>query len=39
MGLGLAIARELIELHQGRIWAENRPKGSKFTIALGLSDV
>lgn len=39
MGLGLAIAKELIELHQGRIWAEKRPKGTKFTIALALSDV
>lgn len=36
IGLGLAIAKELIELHQGRIWAENRPTGSKFTVALGL---
>ena len=38
MGLGLAIARELIELHQGRIWAENRPKGTRFTIALALAN-
>lgn len=37
MGLGLAIAKELVELHQGRIWAKNRkPKGSAFYVALPL---
>jgi signal transduction histidine kinase len=35
VGLGLPIARHVIELHGGRIWAERRPEGgSKFTIAL-----
>jgi signal transduction histidine kinase len=38
MGLGLAIAKELVELHQGRIWAESREEGgSVFYVALPLS--
>ncbi len=37
MGLGLSIARELVELHDGRIWAENLDgQGCCFTIALPL---
>jgi signal transduction histidine kinase len=35
-GLGLAIARELVRLHGGRIWAENRD-GATFTFTLPLS--
>jgi signal transduction histidine kinase len=37
-GLGLAIARGLIEAHGGRIWAENRPGGGarvSFTLPSG----
>ncbi len=34
MGLGLSIAKELVQLHNGRIWAETLPQGSKFTLAL-----
>ncbi|MBC8546614.1 HAMP domain-containing histidine kinase [Clostridiaceae bacterium NSJ-31] len=35
-GLGLAICREIIAVHGGRIWAENRPEGGLcvcFTLA------
>jgi signal transduction histidine kinase len=35
MGLGLAVARSMIELHNGRIWAESvEGKGSTFTFLL-----
>jgi signal transduction histidine kinase len=34
-GLGLPIARDLIELHQGRLWAESAlGKGSRFIVRL-----
>jgi PAS domain S-box-containing protein len=34
-GLGLAICREIIGLHDGRIWAKSEPgKGSVFTFTL-----
>ncbi len=34
-GLGLFIARELVEQHNGRIWAENHPAGGAvFTVVL-----
>jgi signal transduction histidine kinase len=34
-GLGLAITRALIELHGGRVWAENRPNGgAAFSVVL-----
>jgi len=35
MGLGLAVAKAMIELHSGRIWAESaQGKGSTFTFLL-----
>ena len=35
MGLGLAVAREMMDMQGGRIWAENRAEGgSRFTLEL-----
>jgi two-component system, LuxR family, sensor kinase FixL len=37
MGMGLSIARSLVELHGGRIWAENNPDAGAtlyFTLAV-----
>ena len=38
-GLGLYISKEIIDLHEGQIWAESkgRDKGSIFTIKLPIS--
>jgi signal transduction histidine kinase len=37
-GIGLAVARELVELHGGRAWVEDaRPRGARFIIALPLA--
>jgi len=35
IGLGLAICRTIVRLHQGRIWAENRaPHGAAFRFSV-----
>jgi signal transduction histidine kinase len=33
-GLGLAIVRRLVELHGGRVWAENARPGARFVFTL-----
>jgi signal transduction histidine kinase len=37
-GLGLAICREIMAVHHGRVWAQNRPEGGAvLTIELPLA--
>lgn len=38
-GLGLALSRQLVQLHGGRIWAESdgKDKGSAFSFVIPLS--
>ncbi|HTD53240.1 MAG TPA: ATP-binding protein [Thermoanaerobaculia bacterium] len=36
MGIGLALARSLVELHGGTIWVESPGKGSRFTFSLSI---
>ena len=34
-GMGLSVARDIINAHQGRLWAENRQEGgAKFSFTL-----
>ena len=38
VGLGLSICKEIIEMHQGKIWAENNlAKGASFNFIIPLS--
>ena len=41
VGLGLAICHGIVDLHGGRIWAENRSGGGasfRFALPLGTSE-
>jgi len=39
IGIGLTLAREIVELHGGKMWAESEGlgKGSKFIFTLPVS--
>ncbi|MBN1847886.1 MAG: GAF domain-containing protein [Deltaproteobacteria bacterium] len=39
-GLGLTVSRKLVELHNGRLWAdsEGKDKGSRFTMVLPVQE-
>ncbi len=38
-GLGLAVAKGLVEAHGGRIWAENQPgNGARFAFTLPVTE-
>jgi signal transduction histidine kinase len=40
LGLGLTIARQIVEIHEGKIYADSpgEGKGAKFTIILPLDE-
>jgi signal transduction histidine kinase len=38
MGIGLSIARTIVQAHKGRIWAENQPEaGALFRLWMPLA--
>jgi two-component system sensor histidine kinase KdpD len=38
-GMGLSVARDIINAHQGRLWVENRPEGgAQFSFSLPVFD-
>jgi signal transduction histidine kinase len=38
MGMGLAVVKELVELHRGRVWVESvLDEGSIFQVALPIT--
>ncbi|CAE6959375.1 Adaptive-response sensory-kinase SasA [Paraburkholderia nemoris] len=40
LGLGLSISRSIIDMHRGRLWAENNnDRGATFYVALPVGDV
>ena len=38
LGMGLAVVKDLVEMHNGRVWVESVPhEGSLFQVALPLN--